>query len=230
MFSLQGKVFIVTGAGGAIAQSINAALLKAGAQLALVDRNDNAQRARDHLGSGVAIAADLGSFEGAKEAIQATLEHFGRIDGAIHTVGGFVMQSILEFEPNHYDRLLDANLRTLVNFAAAVMPELQKTQGFLGGISAGQAARGAGPKAAIYTAAKGAVALFLKSLAAEVKTVRVGVLYPMGTVDTPANRHDMPNADPNTWIDPLELAESFVFMASRTAQGRVLEVQVHPPA
>jgi hypothetical protein len=56
-----------------------------------------------------------------------------------------------------------------------------------------------------------------------------GVVYPMGTVDTPANRKDMPNADPNTWIDPVEIGAAFVHMATRSARGRVLEMQVFPP-
>ncbi len=230
MVFLQDKVFIVTGAGGAIAEAINTKLLEAGVKLVLVDRHDNADRARAHLGAGQAVKADLASLQGAQDAVTATLAVFGRIDGVIHTVGGFAMQSILEFEPSLYDRMLDTNLRTLVNLSAAVMPELQKTQGFLGGISAGQAARGAGANAALYTAAKGAVALFLKSLAFETKTVSIGVIYPMGAVDTPSNRKDMPNSDPRTWIDPLEIAEAFVFMASRSARGRVLELQIHPPA
>jgi hypothetical protein len=47
-------------------------------------------------------------------------------------------------------------------------------------------------------------------------------------VDTPANRRDMPDADPNTWIDPNEIAAAFVYMASRSTRGRVLEMQVFP--
>jgi NADP-dependent 3-hydroxy acid dehydrogenase YdfG len=229
--SLEGKVFIITGAGGAISSAINAAFHAAGAKLALADRPGNAERARDQLGAGFAVGVDLTSLEGAQAMVTATLEHYGRIDGLIHTIGGFTIGKILEFKSADFTHMFDVNVKTLVYAVAAVLPEVLKQQdGFIGGISAAQVARGAGPGAASYTAAKGAVALFLKSLDAELKgsSAKAGVIYPMGAVDTPANHRDMPNADPNTWIDPAEIAAAFVYMASRSNRGRVLEMQVFP--
>lgn len=230
--TLQGKVFIITGAGGAISSAINTAFNTAGAQLALADRPGNAERARDHLGAGLVVPVDLGSLAGAEAMVKATIEHYGRLDGLIHTVGGFATGKILEFKPEDLEKMIHLNLNTLAYAVAAALPEiLEQDDGFIGGISAAQVARGAGPGAALYTAAKGAVALFLKSLDGELKgsSARAGVVYPMGAVDTPANRKDMPDADPNTWIDPLEIGAAFVHMASRSARGRVLEMQVFPP-
>jgi NAD(P)-dependent dehydrogenase (short-subunit alcohol dehydrogenase family) len=220
---LTDQVFIVTGAAGQIAGSINAALLEAGAKLHLVDRRTVETPA------GETTVADLNSLSGAQAMVQSALERFGRINGVIHTVGGFQAEAALAFKPETFDAMFNTNVRTLVNVSSAALPELVKTGGFLGGISAGQAARGSGSGAALYTAAKGAVALYLKSLAAEVKGIRAGVVYPMGTVDTPGNRKSMPQSDPKTWIDPAEIAQTFVFMASRGSGGRVLEIQVHPP-
>jgi NADP-dependent 3-hydroxy acid dehydrogenase YdfG len=226
---LAGKVFIITGAGGAISSAINTAFHAAGAQLALADRPGNAERARDQLGAGLALGVDLSSLEGAQNMVAATVKHYGRIDGLIHTIGGFGTGKILEFKPEDFTQMFDVNVKTLVYAVAAVLPEILKQEnGFIGGISAAQVARGSGANAALYTAAKGAVALFLKSLDAELKgsSAKAGVIYPMGAVDTPANRRDMPAADPSTWIDPAEIAAAFVYMASRSARGRVLEMQV----
>ncbi len=220
---LTDKVFIVTGAAGAIAGSINAALLGAGARLMLIDRKVVQTPA------GETTVADLDSLEGAGAMVQMTLERFGCVDGLVHTVGGFAAEKALAFKPETFEAMFNTNVRTLVNVSAAVLPELVKTEGFLGGIAAGQVARGSGAGAALYTAAKGAVALYLKSVAAEVKGIRAGVVYPMGTVDTPANRKSMGAEKAETWIDPAEIAQAFVFMAGRGARGRVLEVQVHPP-
>ncbi len=230
--TLQGKVFIITGAGGAISSAINAAFNAAGAQLALADRPGNAERASERLGAGLAVPVDLSSLSGAGEMVAATVAHYGRVDGLIHTVGGFATGKILEFKPDDLDRMIDLNLKTLAYAVAAALPEVLKQEnGFIGGISAAQVARGAGGGAALYTATKGAVALFLKSLDAELKgsSAKAGVIYPMGTVDTPANRKDMPDGDPQTWIDPGEIGAAFVHMASRSARGRVLEMQVFPP-
>ena len=230
--TLQGKVYIITGAGGAISSAINAAFNAAGAQLALADRPGNAERARDRLGAGLAVPVDLASMAGTEAMVAATLAHYGRVDGLIHTVGGFATGKILEFKPDDLDRMIDLNFKTLAYAVAAALPEvLKRENGFIGGISAAQVARGAGGGAALYTAAKGAVALLLKSLDAELKgsSAKAGVVYPMGTVDTPANRKDMPEGDPETWIDPAEIGAAFVHMASRSARGRVLEMQVFPP-
>jgi NADP-dependent 3-hydroxy acid dehydrogenase YdfG len=220
---LTDQVFIVTGAAGQIAGSINAALSEGGARLLLVDRHVVQTPA------GETVVADLDSFTGAQAMVSLALERFGRINGVIHTVGGFQAEKALEFKPETFEAMFGTNVRTLVNVSSAALPELVKTGGFLGGISAGQAARGSGAGAALYTAAKGAVALYLKSVAAEVKGIRAGVVYPMGTVDTPSNRKSMPQSDSKTWIDPAEIAQAFVFMASRGMNGRVTEIQVHPP-
>ena len=235
--SLKGKTFIITGAGGAIASAINAGFLEAGANLALADRPGNAERARERLGAGLAVPCDLSSLTGAQAMVQATLERYGRIDGLIHTVGGFaagkVIETALEVTALEvYERMFDLNVRTLVHAVVASLPEIIKVEGgFIGGISAGQVARGAGGGAAYYTAAKAAVALFLNSLEAELSgsSTKVGVVYPMGGVDTPANRRDMPKVDPNTWIDPSEIGAAFVHMATRSDRGRIRELQVFAP-
>ena len=84
---------------------------------------------------------------------------------------------------------------------------------------------------ALYAAAKAAVATYLRSLDAELggTEIRVTVVYPMGTVDTPANRKSMPEADPMSWINPDEIGEALVYAASRSPQGRVLELPIFPP-
>jgi NADP-dependent 3-hydroxy acid dehydrogenase YdfG len=103
--------------------------------------------------------------------------------------------------------------------------------GAIGGISAGQVGQGAGGGEAYYMAAKAPVALFLKSLEAQLSgsSTKVGVMYPMAGVDTPANRKDMPNVDPNSWIDPAEICAAFVHMATRSGRGRIREMELFPP-
>ncbi len=228
---LTGKTFIITGAGGAIASAINASFHQAGANLALADRPANADRARDQLGTGLAVPTDLSSLQGAQTMLKATLEHYGRVDGLIHTVGGFATGKVLDSSLEQYEQMFDLNMRTLVHSVTACLPAILETGGFIGGISAAQVARGAGGGVALYAAAKAAVALYLKSLEVEVREsgCKVGVVYPMGAVDTPANRRDMPDVDPKNWIDPNEIAAAFLHMATRSNQGRVVEMQVFPP-
>ena len=73
-----------------------------------------------------------------------------------------------------------------------------------------QAWTGAGPGRALYTAAKTALASLLRSLQGEVEGVRFLVVYPMGTLDTEANRKAMPEADFSRWIAPELVAKVVV--------------------
>ena len=74
------------------------------------------------------------------------------------------------------------------------------------------------------------MAHLLHSLDAELhgKGVRVAIVYPMGAVDTPANRRDMPDFDPAGYIDPDEIAETIVFAATRGPRARLRELPVWP--
>ncbi len=222
---LNNQIYLITGASGAVAQSIIAKFEALGATLYLLDRPSQTNREQ---AIGTSITADLSTLEGAKQAMRTIIQAHGRLDGVIHTVGGFAIESILEYKPSTYDQMLDSNLRSTVNIAAATAAVLEQSRGFFGAIAAGQVIHGGGANLALYTAAKGAMALFINSLAAEIKAVRYGVVYPMGAIDTPANRKNMPNADTSTWIDPSEIAEAFAYMATRSGRGRVQEVQIHP--
>ncbi|GIW25579.1 SDR family oxidoreductase [Meiothermus sp.] len=232
MQTLQDKVYILTGGGGAIAGAIAQAFARAGARLALADAYETtiAQRAQE-LG-GRAYVTNLTHYPDAELLVRQVKAQMGRVDGLIHTVGGFAFSPVKDTEPSLYDRMFDLNMRTLFYMTRAILPELLgQKDGFIAGISAAAAWHGVGPGVALYAAAKAAVATYLRSLDAELggTAVRVAIVYPMGAVDTPANRKEMPDADPMAWVDPAEIGESLVYAASRSPRGRVLELQIFPP-
>lgn len=230
---LNGKVFILTGGGGAIAGAIAQSFAKAGAKLALVDAHDGEvvqQRAKE-LG-GTVFVANLTHYPDAEMLVRQVKAKMGRVDGLVHTVGGFTYAPIKDTDPSSYDKMFDLNVRSLFYMTKAILPELiAQKDGFIAGIAASAAWNGLGPGIALYAAAKSAVATYLRSLDGELADtdVRVAVVYPMGTVDTPANRREMPDADPMAWVDPTEIGESLVYAASRSPRGRVLELQIFPP-
>jgi NADP-dependent 3-hydroxy acid dehydrogenase YdfG len=57
--------------------------------------------------------------------------------------------------------------------------------------------------------------------------VTASVLYPMGTIDTETNRHAMPNADPDNWLETQDIADTLLHMVTRSNRGRIQEVQLH---
>ncbi len=232
MPSLQDQVFILTGGAGAIAGAVAEAFARAGARLVLVDKAQPPLQARAQALEALPLTHDLTQYPEAVRMVEAAKATFGRVDGLIHTVGGFATGRLHEAPPEAYDQLFDANVRSLFYAVRAVLPELKASgSGFIAGFAAGPAWRGGAAGMGLYAAAKSAVAALLRSLDAELTegAIRVAVLYPMGAVDTPQNRRAMPHTDPQTWIAPEAIAEALLFAATRGPRGRLLEIPIYPP-
>jgi NADP-dependent 3-hydroxy acid dehydrogenase YdfG len=231
MVPIQDRVFLVTGGGGAIAASVLAELSRAGAKLAVVDRSADTAARGVAVAGGLAIAADLTTPAGAQAMVAAASAHYGRVDGLIHTVGGFTMGPLDGGDPVDYERMFDVNVRTLYYALRAVVPVLRaQGDGFVCGFSSEPGWTGRAPGSALYGASKSAVATLLHSLDGELRgtQVRVAIVYPMGAVDTPANRHAMPGVDPATLIDPSAIGEAIVFAATRPPRGRTIDYPIYP--
>ncbi|AEV15470.1 Oxidoreductase, short-chain dehydrogenase/reductase [Thermus sp. CCB_US3_UF1] len=225
---LQGKAFLVTGAGGALARAVIPALHRAGARLFLSDPRPERMAERAQGVGAETFVADLTRLEEA-EALARFVERQAPLHGVVHTVGGFAAGRFLDSDPGLYDWMLDLNLRTTYNLLRAVLPYMERRgEGFFAAIAAGPAWTGSGPGRVLYTVAKTALASLLRSLQGEVEGVRFLVVYPMGTLDTEANRRAMPEADPSRWIAPEFLAEAIVLAASARG-GRLLELPIYPP-
>ena len=69
-----------------------------------------------------------------------------------------------------------------------------------------------------YTASKAGVQRLTESLAAELRdaNVTVNAILP-GTIDTPRNRIDMPDADFSRWVAPGDIANVIAFLVSDAA-------------
>lgn len=229
MGALDGTVTLVTGAGGALGAAVVQGFASAGSAMILLDQAPPAERAA--AVGGTALAADLLDPRSTADAFARAVAVHGRLDHVVHLVGGFSWQAAHEASDADYDRMFDLNVRTLFHVGRAALPVLRaQGRGLLAGVSAGQAWRGAGEGVALYAAAKAAVATWLRSVDLELTgtDVKVSVLYPMGVIDTAANRAAMPDADPATWIDPADLAAALVFAASTSRRGRALELPIHP--
>ena len=223
----------ITGAAGAIGSTTAQVFADAGWTLALLDYGAENRAALEeaHPDAHVA-AADLTDSDAAQEAFDALADAAGGLDAVLSIAGGFAMQAAHEATDADYARMMDLNVRTLVNTARAALPHLAANDhSFFLGVSAPGGVNGQA-QAALYAASKGAVAAYVKSLGAEYAAdgLRTSVLYPMGIVDTPANRNAMPDGDPSTWIAPQELADTMLHLATRSPQGHLPEARVHASA
>jgi NAD(P)-dependent dehydrogenase (short-subunit alcohol dehydrogenase family) len=220
---LAGKVIAVTGGFGSLGTALGIAAIEAGAQLALIDRAPvpPASKLAEALSSALLLGdLDLTAFDAAQRALGAVSQRFGGLDVLVNVAGAFRWQTLADGELATWDLLYSVNLKTAVVTSKAALLHLRARGGGriinVGAAASGRAGKGMGP----YTAAKAGVAKLTESLAEELKDqgINVNAVLP-STIDTPANRIDMPNADFGRWVAPRALADVILFLASDAARA-----------
>jgi NAD(P)-dependent dehydrogenase (short-subunit alcohol dehydrogenase family) len=226
MFDFKDKVAVVTGAAGNLGGALAHALHKTGARTALIDLYPDRLRERcgdlaesdRHLLIG---SIDITQEDPVNEAVTMTLKKFGRIDMLFNIAGGYrAGTQVSDALVDEWELMLDLNARSVFLTCRAVLPHMiERGSGHIVNIGARPGLRGA-PNAAAYSAAKSAVLRLTESISAEVKNrgIHVNALVP-GTIDTPANREAMPDADVSTWVSPESLCEVILFLASDAARS-----------
>lgn len=224
MYDFSGRVVIVTGAAGNLGNAVTRAFQSAGARLTLVDRaEDRLQRlypdmvdSSDYL---LADSVDLTSAEAVQSMVDKTLERFGQIQVLVNTAGGYRAGTpVHETSLETWDFMLNLNARSVFLVSRAVIPHLlQQRYGKIINVAA-RVARQGRANMAVYSASKSAVVHLTESMAAELKGegINVNCILP-STIDTPANRRAMPEADYSSWVKPQAIAEVILFLASDSA-------------
>lgn len=224
MSDLKGKVVVITGAAGNLGQAVAAAFAQAGARRVLVDR------ATDHLAALYPEAGkdalllngvDLGEEQPARKLVDDALQRFGRIDVLVNAVGGFSGgKPVHEDSLANWEQMFRINLHTTLHACRAVIPVfLRQGAGSIVNVAARAALTGV-PTLGAYCASKSAVIRLTESLAGELKDqgITVNCVLP-GTIDTPQNRRDMPNADFAKWVPAAAIADAILFLSSGAARA-----------
>lgn len=214
-------MILVTGAAGVLGQSVIATLAARGEAVAAVDFAATIPAAGQRLSFGgidladpVATASLLAQLTGSPTAASAPL------NGLVNVAGGFVWETVSEGGWASWERMYRINVQTAFEATRLALPALRASRGAaIVNVSAAATAR-AGAGMGAYTAAKSAVSRLTEALAAEelANGVRVNAVMP-SVIDTPANRRDMPDADPRRWVTPNEIAEVVAFLLSPAASG-----------
>jgi 2-hydroxycyclohexanecarboxyl-CoA dehydrogenase len=181
---LAGKVVLVTGGGGAIGSAICRRFAEEGAQLLVADRAAEAAQRVAQECKGRALVFDIADYAAAKAAIDAQT-----IDVLVNNAGWDRFQNFVETKPEEWAQLIDINLRGPLNMHHIVLPQmLAHGRGRIVNI-ASDAARVGSSGESVYSACKGGIVSFSKTLAREVarKGITVNVVCP-GPTDTPILR------------------------------------------
>jgi len=228
---------VITGAGGSVAPVVALEFLRHGAKVTLVSRTGKERETASRLkgaaeleGAGrlLVVGADLADETSAQQALRDAAARMGRATVLVNMAGGYAARKAVEAGLSGLEEQLSTNLRTAVNATLAALPSmLEAGDGAILALGAG-AAHSPAPGSTAYAAAKAALAAYFRSLAAEVAAggVSVGVLHPMGAIDTSANRLAMPQADTSKWIRPAAVAEALLYLAGGEAGGRVRELEM----
>jgi NAD(P)-dependent dehydrogenase (short-subunit alcohol dehydrogenase family) len=214
MNSLEGKITLVTGAKGGLGTYVTNALLSAGATVAGVSRSI---KDSDFPHPGFAgIPAELSSSEAARSVASAVAIRFGRLDVLVHLVGGFAGGvPVGDTDESTFEQMLDLNLRSAFYMTKAVLPYMrEQRKGRLIGVGSRAAVDG-NAGAGAYSASKAALIAMMRAVAAENsdRCISANVVLP-GTMNTPANRAASPGADTSRWVEPIQVANLIVGLAS----------------
>jgi 2-hydroxycyclohexanecarboxyl-CoA dehydrogenase len=177
------KTVLVTGGGGAIGAAICRRFSNTH-QVLVADKNrDAAERVAKEVG-GAALVFDISKYSEVAQAIRGKI-----IDVLVNNAGWDRFQNFVDTRPEEWEALIDINLRGPLNMHHIVLPGmLQRGSGRIVNISS-DAARVGSSGEGVYSACKGGIIAFSKTLAREVarQGITVNVVCP-GPTDTPILR------------------------------------------
>lgn len=210
---MPGRTALVTGANGGLGTHVTKALLDAG--FSVVGLAPKIQQSDFDHPNFTALPAALDSLAAAKKAADTVIARFGRIDVLAHLVGAFAGgQTVSDTDDATFQRMFDINLNSAFHVLRAVLPHMRKARAGRVIAIGSRAAEDPGASVGAYSASKAALVSLIRTVAIENKDsgITANVILP-GTMDTPANRKNMPGADTSQWVQPASVASLIVWLA-----------------
>ena len=239
------RVAIVTGGASGIGRAIAQALGAEGARVAILDLNEagareTAEALRAAGGEASAIRSDVTAGREVEAAVATVVSRYGAIHILVNNAGWDRPIPFLETDEAFWDKILALNLKAYFHMARVVLPHMIRQGGGKVVAIASDAGRVGSTGEAVYSAAKGGVIAFTKTLAREMSRHRINVncVCP-GPSDTPLFQTEFAAGKPGLgdalrkaipWGrlgTPEDVAGAVVFLASDEAgfiTGQTLSV------
>lgn len=246
---LSGTVALITGASSGIGEATARRLAQEGAAVAvLARRKERLDKlvADIHLAGGTAYAvqADITRRAEAEAAVQAVVDHFGRLDILVNNAGLMLLGPIVGADIGEWERMLEINVGGLLYTTRAALPHLlsaaAKSERHVADVVniSSIAGRQAWANFGVYNLTKFGVNGFTESLRQEVtqRHVRVGIVEP-GAVDTELGSHNNdqirtemlePFNAQHERLAPDDIADAIAFMVTRPRRASIAELWVMP--
>ncbi|MGQ0849304.1 MAG: SDR family NAD(P)-dependent oxidoreductase [Actinomycetota bacterium] len=235
MGRLVGKVAIITGAARGIGRGIAEKFSSEGATVVVTDVNQAGamETARAISGGPAGRAVGMGCDVTSRESVTAMAgqvqSEFGRVDVLVNNAGWDKSGSFIDSHPADWDRIIQINLYGVLNTSKVVLPIMvEQGSGRVVNL-ASDAGRVGSSGEAVYSAAKGGVIAFTKTMAREMARHQVTVncvcpgptdtaLFAAVTADDPKLRDALTRAIPLRRLgQPADLANVVAFLASDEA-------------
>jgi NAD(P)-dependent dehydrogenase (short-subunit alcohol dehydrogenase family) len=238
---LKGKVALITGADSGIGRAVAALFAREGADVAIVYlcEHDDAQKTKEIVEKegrrAIAIAGDVGDKALCDQAVEQTIEAFGKLDILVNNAGEqHPDDDIRDITEHQLRRTFQTNIFGYFFMVQAARPHLKEGSAI---INCTSVTMYRGSKALLdYSATKGAITAFTRSLSENLikDGIRVNAVAP-GPIWSPLNPfggkkpEKIPDFGEDTPIgrpgEPNEVAPSFLFLACEDASymsGQVL--------
>jgi NADP-dependent 3-hydroxy acid dehydrogenase YdfG len=246
--SLEGTVALVTGASSGIGEATARLLAARGAKVAVAARRlERLERLAEEIGrdghTALAIESDITDHRQAIDAVERTADELGRLDILVNNAGQMLLGPIEDAPTEEWERMIDLNLKGLINTAHAAVPHLLAAAESSGrgcadvvNISsvAGRVARaGSG----VYNLTKFGVGAFSESFRQEFagRRIRSTIVEP-GAVDTELTDHLRDGvreqvrgrfADIKT-LESVDVADAIAYAVTRPWHVSLNEVLIRP--
>jgi 2-hydroxycyclohexanecarboxyl-CoA dehydrogenase len=190
MRGLQQKVALVTGAAGGIGRALCRRFAEEGAQVAALDISAAGLDAVASATPGVLpVVADITDHAAVAAAVGTVVARLGRIDILVNNAGWDAPKPFLETTPDFWTKIIAINLLGPLHLHHAVLPHMVRGGGGAVVNIASDAGRVGSSGEAVYSACKGGIIAFTKTLARECAGhgIRLNAVCP-GPTDTPLLR------------------------------------------
>ena len=194
MRGLENRVAVVTGAAGGIGQAICKRFVAEGVKVVAADINSEAlQEFIGSLGksdnSVVVKSLDITDYDAVLQTIESVADELGHIDILVNNAGWDIAKPFIDTDPELWDKIININLRGPLNMHKAVLPAMLDNGGGKIVNIASDAGRVGSSGESVYSACKGGIIAFTKTIAREcaAKNVQVNAVCP-GPTETPLLR------------------------------------------